>query len=384
MITLKECSSSDYNIIITTPVERKIRYLCNQCPTLEWSGVLFYTYKGSFEENDLTIECKDIHLMDVGSAGATEFNMDETVAGYLADNPELLSCQMGLIHSHNTMSTFFSGTDLNTLKEEGNSRNIFVSLIVNNEGTYTAGITRKVVSVCTTASYEFFGEGKKEIPSDKTIEEIEWFRLNIIKEENAFSFPELSERLTEIRKSKQQHSVKSFPQDSTLYTMDDNPWESFKKNNKKDKKDKTEKQNKLKLETEWQEKISSTVNKLVTACPIMSNQKLDIRKWVASSMPQIYKKTFGTYVYGKELDLNSPLQQWFDNYVDYILRTVADDSLTQAEYNQEIADIALDVVTILEDLPQNDYLKLLIDVLKEWYDEVETDTKDSNYLKFDF
>lgn len=40
--------------------------------------------------------------------------------------------------------TFFSGTDTNTLQKEGNDTNNFLSLIVNNEGTYTAAITRKV------------------------------------------------------------------------------------------------------------------------------------------------------------------------------------------------------------------------------------------------
>ena len=58
------------------------------------------------------------------------------------------------------MATFFSGTDTDTLREEGNKRNHFVSLIVNNAGTYTAGITRKVdiertiSDTCTFRSYE--------------------------------------------------------------------------------------------------------------------------------------------------------------------------------------------------------------------------------------
>lgn len=39
--------------------------------------------------------------------------------------------------------TFFSGTDLNTLKGEGASMPHFVSLIVNNKGDYTAAITSR-------------------------------------------------------------------------------------------------------------------------------------------------------------------------------------------------------------------------------------------------
>ena len=40
--------------------------------------------------------------------------------------------------------TFFSGTDKATLQSEGSDMNHFVSLIVNNAGKYTAGVTRKV------------------------------------------------------------------------------------------------------------------------------------------------------------------------------------------------------------------------------------------------
>ena len=60
--------------------------------------------------------------------------------------------------------TFFSGTDTATLKEEGRDRNNFVSLIVNNAGSYTAAITRRIKSkqVKESVSYEFFGDGEKQ------------------------------------------------------------------------------------------------------------------------------------------------------------------------------------------------------------------------------
>ena len=36
--------------------------------------------------------------MDIGTAAYTEFDMSPDVISYMADNPELLDCQMGLIH----------------------------------------------------------------------------------------------------------------------------------------------------------------------------------------------------------------------------------------------------------------------------------------------
>ena len=90
--------SSTYKMIIPKKVEEKIRYLCRKFPNLEWSGILFTSYTGSFETNDLVITCEDIYPMDLGSSGFTEFNMDENVAGYIADNIELFDCDLALVH----------------------------------------------------------------------------------------------------------------------------------------------------------------------------------------------------------------------------------------------------------------------------------------------
>ena len=45
-------------------VEEKIRYLCRKFPTLEWSGVLFTSYTGNFEDGSLEITCEDLFPMD--------------------------------------------------------------------------------------------------------------------------------------------------------------------------------------------------------------------------------------------------------------------------------------------------------------------------------
>mgnify|MGYP003293859401 CR=1 FL=1 len=93
------------------------------------------------KNKNLKIICEDIYLMDIGSHTFTEFDMSPEVCGYIVEN-DLTDCQMGLIHSHCDFATYFSNTDTNTLKEEGSTRNHFVSLIVNNDGPYTAAITR--------------------------------------------------------------------------------------------------------------------------------------------------------------------------------------------------------------------------------------------------
>ena len=89
--------------------------------------------------------------------------------------------------------TFFSGTDTATLKEEGIDRNHFVSLIVNNEGTYTAAITRRVKatkSITEDFSYPTFEDERVVDTKTYTVEsdELEWFYLNIEFERNESFF----------------------------------------------------------------------------------------------------------------------------------------------------------------------------------------------------
>lgn len=79
-------------------VEAKIRHLIDKFPHTEWSGILFYTYSGNFEDKSLTITCEDILLMDIGTAGWTDFHMTPDVAAYIAQNPELFTAEIGLVH----------------------------------------------------------------------------------------------------------------------------------------------------------------------------------------------------------------------------------------------------------------------------------------------
>lgn len=202
-------------MIVPRNVEEKIRYLLRKFPSTEWSGVLFYSHEGSFENNDLTLTCKDIFPMDLGTTGWTEFNMNEDVAAYMAENIELFNYDLGLIHSHHNMGAFFSGQDNKMLQQEGEDTNCFVSLVVDTRGKYVARITRKVQTKSEVTikklgtSYEFFGEGNKTIAPNtvettKVIDKevIEYFDLNVDIQtvDNPLSY--LDTRFEEIKEKK--------------------------------------------------------------------------------------------------------------------------------------------------------------------------------------
>lgn len=386
---VQKSGTYNYKLIIPAEVERKIRFACQKVWSTEWSGTLFFTHEGSFENNDLVIRCVDIYIMDIGTQAYTEFDMNPDVIAYMCENPKLLDCQMGLIHSHNNMSTFFSGTDTATLKEEGRDRNNFVSLIVNNAGSYTAAITRRIKSkqVKESVSYEFFGDGEKhdtkEYVSDA--DEIEWFYLKIEKEDENYSFPDMAARLEEIKQAKAEKVKKAQtpvyqgsykPVIANSYGTKADPANLVKKEAKKPKVVQTslfDDVDDLPFEVGYDipygqvtfDKVTlkSLVLQLITGSIIISNDsKIDITKW-AKSMPALYEKRFGK---GKEGMKN--FKMWADTYAEYLTWYVTDEKLEELGFDEtEICAIcAHDMIEELTKLPENDYIKGYIDALQKY------------------
>ena len=80
----------------------------------------------------MTITIEDILPMDKGTSAATEFTYDERYVDYLMNKPERLDWKHGLIHSHNNMGVFFSGTDEKELATNAKAHNYYLSVVVNN------------------------------------------------------------------------------------------------------------------------------------------------------------------------------------------------------------------------------------------------------------
>lgn len=389
---VQKSGTYNYKLIIPAEVERKIRFTCQKVWNTEWSGTLFFTHEGSFENNDLVIRCVDIYIMDIGTQAYTEFDMNPDVIAYMCENPELLDCQMGLIHSHNNMSTFFSGTDTATLKEEGRDRNNFVSLIVNNAGTYTAAITRRVKSkqVKESVSYEFFGDGEKhdtkEYVSD--VDEIEWFYLKIEKEGENYSFPDMAARLEEIKQAKAERAEKAKKAQTPVYQGGYKPVIANSYGTKADPANLVKKEadkpkvvqptlfdnvDDLPFEEGYNipygqvsfDKVTlkSLVLQLITGGIIISNDsKIDITKW-AKSMPTLYEKRFGKGKVGMD-----NFKIWAETYTEYLTWYITDEKLEELGFDEtEICAIcAHDMIEELTKLPENDYIKGYIDALQKY------------------
>jgi hypothetical protein len=120
----------------------QIEFLCHNSPKgKEWSGVLLYSVDGSIKNYDkLKLKIEDIFLMDIGTAGGTDFELGEELVEYRMNNMESLSWKDGLIHSHHNMETYFSSVDDSELNDSSEFHNYYLSLIVNNRGDYTAKV----------------------------------------------------------------------------------------------------------------------------------------------------------------------------------------------------------------------------------------------------
>lgn len=373
-LTKKE---TKYSLIITQELENKIRYMCNKFPNNEWSGILFYTYTGSFKDNNLQITASDFYLMDYGSATYTEFDMSPEVCNYMCEN-NLLDSQQGLIHSHDTMATFFSNTDTDTLLQEGGNRNSFLSLIVNNAGTYTAAITRSVDHrqvIQDTLSYTDFDvllpTSDNEVYT-ASYKEIEYYMLDITKPNADYS--EIDKRIDEIKSTK---TIKSNKINSNttppiytgnLFDRDYNSWNTYDTYGKYDKQNtkgistSNEKYNDFENTCQFLDEYkvnNDKVNRMLKQIIMGSTTALPkegIKTWIPKVVTSL-DKTF------KDIKL---YDNFIETFIESVFTTIDDENLSMLDTDTKNSVYAYNMIEILEakDMPSTKYTEAIIDALE--------------------
>lgn len=374
-----------YKMVIPQEVEKKIRLLCREIHNVEWSGVLFYKVSGAFEDKSLTITCVDIFQMDEGTGGYTEYDMSPDVCSYICDHPELMEAGIyqGLIHSHNNMATFFSGTDTNTLLAEGSDMNHFVSLIVNNAGKYTAGITRRAKvkqTVNEEFSYPTWGDERVRGNRTFTVEKecVQWFNLDIEVEGVSNDFEEeMLARIKEIRASKVvSKAPKYLNQDYVDYMKSAFQSRGMASRAETVNEVKAGPANMIERKEPVQpslfpdevlidyehlhvnEEIVDWVVKQTITCSLIipHDSNIDVEKW-AKSMDSLYSKRFEDEV---------EFEAFASNFVDYLINYTEDPEAAAYLDNTEMgAVLAYQVREKLNKLPKNKWL----DIWMKMYDD---------------
>lgn len=349
---------------INQKVEKIIRHICKEIWDTEWSGVLFYNIKGTFSDDNITVECVDILPMDIGEKTYTEFAVSPDIISYMTENPKLLDCKTGLIHSHNSISTFFSGTDLSTLEEEGKLRNYFVSLIVNNKGDYTAAITQKLDA---KISYSYLDTDSvvKEDFEDDTDTVVYYYPLEVNVEFPKDIFDKINVRLESIREKKRKVMVNSTPyyprwDDDDYYSTTDfrAPWEK-KETITTTIPSKTvftdEKEEKKDTKVSALEDVAENIAlQLISGCvtATIKNINKETREKLGKSVESRFSKRFATI---EEFNL------WATGFIDYLIWGEVGDITETAP--EELAEAIMDAVN---KYPKNKYIDELIVILTEY------------------
>lgn len=309
--------------------------------------------------------------MDIGTGGYTEFDVHPGVVTYMCENPELLDCQMGLIHSHNKMTAFFSGTDTATLREEGSKRNHFVSLIVNNAGQYTAGITRQLEAKRVITESFSFGTFQDEIVEgsreyEVSGKEVQWCNLEIEKKEVRPPFRDIDERISEIMEEK-----KKVVTEKPLSVSSYNPKKEYSYQRGTVEKYSTKQPTLFDFDTDFMDSeppfnypivpltdklIKSLLLQLITGSIIIADDsKIVPRKW-AITMEKLFDKRF------ESIKL---FEAWAEQFCEFLVY------YPSSEYNEygdeEYAQaVSMALITELKRLPQNKYIKEFINILAKW------------------
>lgn len=408
-----------YKIIIPVEVEKKIRLLCTHISQVEWSGVLFYQVEGAFNDKDnpLTIKCVDIFQMDKGTGGYTEFNVSPDIVSYMIDHPELLSEDVfqGLIHSHNNMAAFFSGTDTGTLSQEGEDMAHFVSLIVNNAGTYSAAVTRRYKAkqqVKEEFTYPTWKEGEIKGTDEFEAEEeyLEWFPLEIQKETVPVDEVE-KEMLARMKEIDAEKAKKVYTPSATYGGYNSYGTSAYQSRYPglqtvgaatgkpatggtyvppsqfgQPKKEFEEHKSSYPFQGQAKETAAPTqkelpfeasdyaipynvvradakvidwlVKQIITGSIILPvDNKVDINKW-AGSMDKFYSDRF---------DSVKEFEYWASNHVDFLVNYTTDETLVNVLDDTEmIAILAYEVRNALMELPTNVWLKSYIKLLDDY------------------
>lgn len=300
-----------FDLTITPEMESKIRLACSKFPNNEWSGVLFYKYDGTFKDSNLKITCVDFLVMDVGTQTFTEWKMNTDVIGYMCDN-DLVDCQFGLIHSHDTMASYFSSTDLNTLLEEGKDSDNVLSLIVNNAGQYVAAITRFLTTESTVKernNYNFFGNEKKTTftGSYTSVDYyVEYFMANITvgKEDNPYLT--FMNRLVEIAdKKKTENTVNMWGYNKPIPVQQNLRIEKPLEANAVYPVDNSSVDKAM---------VMKCVAQIITGDILASEKTINLKTFITTQMDKLFDSRFGTAT-----DTKSPYSLWLEGMIESII-----------------------------------------------------------------
>lgn len=150
-------------LLISKEIQNDIAVLHHSIGKVEWSGVLLYEIKeGTLSDlSNMVLEAKRIFLMNIGTSGGTSFDYGSECLDMYDMVSKSDTIIEGLVHTHHSMTTFFSGTDLSELEDNSGLYNMYLSLVVSFDTEYSAKLA--IPAKKSFSSYTITNEKGKEI-----------------------------------------------------------------------------------------------------------------------------------------------------------------------------------------------------------------------------
>jgi len=169
--TLHEININSFKakVILTKDYIYDITRLHSLVPkNTEWSGILIYDeVSGSIETKDLVVKVLGVHLCHIGDVTSTEYLESEHFLKaderfYIIED----NLKRGITHTHHSMKTFFSGTDMSDLRNNircFKDGGYLLSIVNNYENDYCGKIA-------------IYGETTVQEPVYSNVTEVNTFR----------------------------------------------------------------------------------------------------------------------------------------------------------------------------------------------------------------
>lgn len=138
MIELK----TDIKLIISKELQQQILYTHSIIGSKEWcSIVLFKEISGSIQDKNLVLQAQKMYPIMIGTETYVGGDISDEYAKLLDFYSDAMDYKWGYTHTHHSMQTTPSTTDMQEVQDQASNYEYFLSLIVNFSGKYSAKLS---------------------------------------------------------------------------------------------------------------------------------------------------------------------------------------------------------------------------------------------------
>lgn len=208
--------SKQGKLVISNVLQSQINALHQAVGKTEWCGVLIFSEQaGSINDpENLILRGEGLYLMDIGTEAYTEAEMKDSILDVYDQFPKTdphvtkrNKWRTGMIHTHHSMNVFFSGTDMDELRDNTPHHVYYLSLIVNfNSNEWKAKVA--YIGDCTeTVEITGFRRNKK-LKSVNTTKTMFMIDMNVVFQTQLWFVDRYKEVKEDCKKRKEEEARK--------------------------------------------------------------------------------------------------------------------------------------------------------------------------------